>query len=425
MATSEAPKPTREVPGDLLRVLKASAILTEPQFEGVRAKVLGGEYPFEARELARRLVHENILTEYQAVRLLRNKPHGMAIGKYVILDRLGAGSMGRVFRANHLLMNRIVALKLIAPEVMSNARIVSRFQREMKLVGMLDHPNVVRAFDADKVGKTLFIVMEYVPGRSLGELYRERGTLPASEIVRWAADACLGLEHAHRQGIVHRDVKPSNILLGDDGRARVLDLGLGVLMEADPQASFATADGFAVGTVDYMSPEQALGKDVDGRSDLYNLGCTMYHLISGRHVFQGDNQIERLGKRINGRPTPIVELVPDLPRGLPSVLDRLFANRPDDRYQTGEEAAEALSEIANPGSKSARRGPSNGPTPPPPEVVERIIEVEVEVEPEYPAWFRPLAELAERNPTGAGFLLVGLGLAIFGMGFFLGLILVR
>ena len=427
MATSEAPKSSAEQPLDLLALLKDAAILPDLQFKAIRAKVLTGQLPFDARDLARRLVRDGDLTEYQATRLLRGKSHGMAIGKYVILDRLGAGSMGRVFKANHLLMNRLVALKLIAPEVLANKRIVARFQREMKLVGRLDHPNVVRAFDADQIGQVLYIVMEYVPGRSLGQMYREQGTLPASEIVRWAADACEGLGHAHGQGIVHRDVKPSNILLGDDGRARVLDLGLGVLMEADPQASFATADGFAVGTVDYMSPEQALGREVDGRSDLYNLGCTMYHLISGRHVFSGDSQIERLGKRINGRPTPLMDLVPELPAGLPSVLDGLLANRPEDRYETAEEAADALHEVAFPGRSRARRGGAEVAEARPVEerIVEVEVEVEVEIEPDYPGWFRPVAELAERNPAGAAALFLGLGLAFFGMGFFLALIVSR
>ena len=183
--------------------------------------------------------------------------------------------MGRVYRAHHVMMDRVVALKIIAPEIASNERVVARFQREMKLVGRLDHPNVVRAFDADQINRILYIVMEYVTGLSLGERLKSKGPIPVTEMIDFAVQAAQGLAHAHEQGIVHRDIKPTNILLTDDRRIKILDLGLGVLMEADSAATFATADGIAVGTVDYMSPEQACGREVDGRSDLYGLGCSM------------------------------------------------------------------------------------------------------------------------------------------------------
>ncbi len=416
MATTDTSKPLEHVPSDFLTVLRKSAVLTDRQFEDMRARVLAGDYPFDSVDLAHRLVKEKILTGYQANRLLKNKPHGMAVGKYIILDRLGSGSMGRVYKANHLLMGRTVALKVIAPEVASNARVVSRFQREMKLVGRLDHPNVVRAYDADQIGNALYIVMEYVAGESLGMLFRKRGPLPAIDVVRYAAQAALGLGHAHEQGVVHRDVKPSNLLLGEDGRVRVLDLGLGILMLADVQSSFATADGIAVGTVDYMSPEQACGKDVDGRSDLYSLGCMMYHVISGLHVFPGESPIERLGRRINGVPTPLADLVPDLPRGLPAVMDRLLANRPRDRYQTGEEAADALETVMNPRRAAKARRPAEAPESSP-VIIEKVVEVEIEVGPEYPGWFAPLAGVAEQSPIAAMFALLTGAIACFGAGF--------
>lgn len=412
MATTEMSKPTEDVPSDLVRVIRKSKVLTDRQFEVVRAKVLAGDYPTDSRMLAQRLIRDRVLTEYQAKRLLKNKPHGLAVGKYVILDRIGSGSMGRVYRANHLLMGRVVALKVIAPEIASNARVVSRFQREMRLVGLLDHPNVVRAYDADQIGSVLYIVMEYVPGHSLGQIFRERGPVKALDVARYAADAAVGLAHAHAQGIVHRDIKPSNLLLGEDSRVRVLDLGLGVLVGPDEQASFATADGIAVGTVDYMSPEQACGREVDGRSDLYSLGCTMYHVISGRHVFPGESPVERLGQRINGEPVPLGDLV-DLPPGMGEVMDRLLANRPRDRYQTAEEASEALRRLLPARSAPVRPGPG------PEDASEhQVVEVEVQVEPDYPSWFRPLAELAESSPGGAAVALFLGALVFFGLGFF-------
>ena len=419
-------------PADLIKVLRKSQILADAKLEEIRAKVLAGDYPFDSEKLAARLVKEDVLTEYQVARLLKNKPHGMAIGKYVILDKVGAGSMGRVYKARHQLMGRLVALKIIAPELSANSRVVARFQREMKMVGRLDHPNVVRAFDADSVGSALYIVMEYVLGKSLGEMFRARGPLPALEVCRYASEAALGLGHAHEQGVVHRDVKPSNILVGDDRRVRVLDLGLGVLLEADNQASFATADGIAVGTIDYMSPEQACGREVDGRSDLYSLGCMMYHVISGQRAFPGESEVERLGKRINGTPRPLAELVPNLPASVSQVMDRLLANKPKDRYQTAEEASEALAAVSGRRHPAAAAKPGVAatksvadavvkPVAPVVQVVEK--RVEVEVRPTYPAWFEPLAALAEKQPTQALIWLVASAALLFGLGAALGFFL--
>jgi eukaryotic-like serine/threonine-protein kinase len=423
MAASEKSKSSETVPHDLLPVLRNSGVLNDRLFTEVRAKVLAGDYPNDARDLADRLVKEKLLTDYQVRRLLANKPHGMVLGKYVILDRLGSGSMGRVYKAQHQLMGRVVALKIIAPEIVANERAVARFYREMRLVGRLDHPNVVRAFDADSSNNVLYIVMEHVTGRSLAQMLKE-GPLPPVDVVGYAAQAALGLSHAHEQGVVHRDIKPSNLLLNDEKVIKVLDLGLGVLMEQDDHSTFATADGIAVGTVDYMSPEQACGKDCDGRSDLYSLGCAMYHLITGRHAFPGESPIERLGKRISGKPVPITDLRRDVPSSLVAVLDKLMANKPQDRYQTGQEAADALNNLIrnrkSPAALARTEATSTvppAPASPPPSP--QAPPVMIRVVPKYPGWFRPLAGLAEKKPvlalvsmlvgivlmTGAGFVL--------------------
>ena len=428
MATSDRPKPADAVPSDLLPIIRNSGVLSEKLFLEIRARVLAGDYPNDSRQLAQRLVRDGLLTEYQTRRFLNGKSHGLLVGKYVILDRLGSGSMGRVYKAHHQLMGRVVALKIIAPEIVTNERVVARFQREMRLVGRLDHPNVVRAYDADQSNGILYIVMEYVTGQSLGQRLKE-GPLAPVDAVTYAAQAALGLAHAHEQGIVHRDVKPSNLLLNDERQVKVLDLGLGVLMDGDTHATFATADGIAVGTVDYMSPEQACGRDVDGRSDLFSLGCSLYHLITGRQAFPGDTPIERLGRRINNRHVPITDLRPELPTSLVTVLDRLLANKPQDRYQTAGEAAEALQSLIRP-KKSANlpappkkppvepsgqespRG-SDMPVPPPPPVV-------VTVRPTYPGWFLPLAALAEQAPALALGAIIGALAAAITLGFGLG-----
>lgn len=413
------PKSSDDLPADLLPIIKKSGILGDRQYEELRNRVLAGELPFEPKLLATRLIRDRILTEYQARRFLGNKSHGLTVGKYVILDRLGSGSMGRVYKAQHQLMGRVVALKIIAPEIVTNQRVVARFQREMRMVGRLDHPNVVRAYDADQVGSVLYIVMEYVSGQSLGQRFRAGGPLSPVDVVSYAAQAALGLAHAHAQGIVHRDIKPSNLLLNEDQTIKVLDLGLGVLMEADEDSSFATADGIAVGTVDYMSPEQALGREVDGRSDLYSLGCSMYHLIAGCLPFPGNTPVDRLGKRISGRPVPITDVKPDLPASLIQVLDKLLAGKPQDRYQTAAEAAEALQGLIRKRSAAPPRAVLQ-PVPPP---IETLPPQVITKSPDYARWFRPLASFAESSPHGALAMLIGLSLALFCTGFITAMLL--
>jgi serine/threonine-protein kinase len=430
----EKPKLAASVPLDLLSVIRSSGVLGERQLLEIKSKVLKGEYPLDSVELAERLVRDNLLTGFQARRILSNRPHGLVVGRYIILDRIGSGSMGRVYKAHHAMMDRMVALKIIAPEIASNERVVARFQREMKLVGRLDHPNVVRAFDADQIQKVLYIVMEYVPGRSLAELFKKR-PIPPAEMIDYAAQSALGLAHAHEQGIVHRDIKPSNILLTDERKVKILDLGLGVLMAADNASTFATADGIAVGTVDYMSPEQACGREVDGRSDLYSLGCATYHLMTGRLPFPGNSPIERLGKRISGRHVPITEYLPDLPSSFVKVIDRLLAHKPHDRYATAADAADALQNLLRPKARSAA-----GVAPPPSTVPaagslpadgKRALEPRaapaaaqgpmiVRVSPTFPRWFQPIARFVEHRPRSALLTLIVTWALTFGAGLLLG-----
>lgn len=438
MATFERPKSKEKLPADLIPVLRSSGILGDRQFAEIRDKVLRGSYPLDSISLAERLVEDEVLTVYQVRRFLKNKPHGLLVGRYIILDRIGSGSMGRVYKAHHQMMDRIVALKIIAPELASNEKVVARFQREMKLVGRLDHPNVVRAFDADQMNSVLYIVMEYVPGQSLGERLLKQGPIPAAEMFDYAAQAALGLAHAHEQGMVHRDIKPSNMLLTADRKIKILDLGLGVLMEADNNATFATADGIAVGTVDYMSPEQALGREVDGRSDLFSLGCSMFHLMTGKLAYPGESPIDRLGRRISARPTPITDLIPDFPSAAARVLDKLTATKPHDRFASAREAVEALQSVLRPKSRSTTARPSvsqveelppaKAPialdsiviTPPRSLVALAPQRLVAAGKPHYPSWFSPLASAAERRPVGLLLGLIAVLLLVFSAGAGLG-----
>jgi serine/threonine-protein kinase len=442
MATFERPKSAQKIPADLVAVIRNSGIFGERQLAEIKGKVLRGDYPLDPIALAERLVSDEVITVYQARRFLNNKPHGLLVGRYIILDRIGSGSMGRVYKAHHQMMDRIVALKIISPEIASNQKVVARFQREMKLVGRLDHPNVVRAFDADQIGRVLYIVMEYVPGRSLGDLLR-KGPIPAAEMFDYGAQAALGLAHAHEQGMVHRDIKPSNMLLTEERKIKILDLGLGMLMEADNNATFATADGIAVGTVDYMSPEQAMGREVDGRSDLFSLGCAMFHLMTGKLAFPGDSPIDRLGRRLSAKPVPISVHLPEIPAAAVRVLDKMMAIKPHDRFASAREAAEAMQGVLRPRSRPAPafRSPSSSRESPPLPDVDNPLELPViplpaapravvaldgsaqSSDPAYPRWFTPLARAVVLSPTGVLLgLIAGLAL-VFGAGIGLGYML--
>jgi eukaryotic-like serine/threonine-protein kinase len=435
MESSDTPGPVEVVPPDLLPVIRRSGVLTDRQLKEVSAKVMRGEYPRASSDLAEQLVNEGILTEFQVHRLLRNKTHGLVVGPYVILERLGAGSMGRVFKAQHQLMGRTVALKLIAPEKATRANAMARFHREMRLIGRLDHPNVVRAFDADKVGKTLYIVMEYVAGKSLDILLDARGPLPPAEVVDYASQAALGLGHAHDQGIVHRDIKPSNLLVSESGQVKILDLGLSAFTEAENQASFATAAGHVVGTIDYMSPEQAMGCDLDGRSDLFSLGCTMFLLMTGQFPFTGDTAFERIVQRVKGRPTPILQVCPDLPPSLVEVLDKLLAHRPEDRFQTAVEASEAMRawmhhKTANfpacrstPPQESPPPGPEPAAPPEPTAATDLLSSGGVPHVSSLSYWTRPLAFLGAQKIALILILFLAIEFVIFGVGFTLGYLL--
>jgi serine/threonine-protein kinase len=437
MPAPDKASPDEGVPPDLLQVIRRSGILAERQLEAVRTQVKNGAYPSDPHGLAERLVQEEILTRFQANRLLQNKAHGLVVDRYVLLERLGEGSMGRVFKAQHRLMGRLVALKLIAPAYASRAKSIARFRRELRLIGRLDHPNIVRAYDAAQFGDCFYLVMEYARGQSLDRVYESRGPLPPEDVIEYAAQAALGLAHAHAQGIVHRDVKPSNLLLTSDGQIKVLDLGLGILIDADDQSSFATAAGRAVGTIDFMSPEQASGVDVDGRSDCFALGCTMYILMTGRLPFPADTDLKRLVRRLEGPPVPITDHLPDLPPAVVQVLDKLLARELEDRFQTATEAAAALRALLQDGGSAPSESPP-APAPAPRDAISFSAGSPAPVEgPSDPRdWPLPsspsigssvdrssdqsLIPLAGRSPRLVVVALLAVGLAAFVAGFILG-----
>ncbi|MFO0849876.1 MAG: protein kinase [Gemmataceae bacterium] len=257
--------------------------------------------------------------------------------KYRVLGPLGAGGMGTVWLAEHLVMGKPVALKVIRPECAAKPGAADRFRREVRAAARLAHPNVAAVFDAEQVGEQLVLVMEYVPGEPLSHTVRH-GPLLAAEACRAVCDAARGLAHAHAAGLVHRDVKPSNLVRTPDSQTKLLDFGLAVV--PDPDVQSLTGADLIVGTPDYIAPEQAADpRTADARSDIYALGCTLYHLLSGRVPYPADAVM----KKLDAHRDPTIQPMPlGAPPELAAVVAKMMAKNPADRYRTAAEVADAV-----------------------------------------------------------------------------------
>jgi serine/threonine protein kinase len=264
---------------------------------------------------------------------------------YDILDAIGKGGMGQVYKARQRNLDRTVAIKIIRSELLEDQNAVRRFQREAKAVAKLAHPNIVAIFDAAEADGVHYLVMEYLEGEDLGSLVRELGMQPVAQVCDWIRQAALGLAHLHERGLVHRDVKPHNLLASPDRKVvKILDLGL-ARVEADPlQVTRGTPAGqVLLGTPAYLAPEQSLNPvDADARSDIYSLGCTMYHLLTGRTPFRGSSAAECAEQHRTTEAKPIESLRPKLPAGLPELVRKMMAKRPEDRFQSADQVAAAL-----------------------------------------------------------------------------------
>ncbi|MBN9122848.1 MAG: serine/threonine protein kinase [Planctomycetes bacterium] len=275
-------------------------------------------------------------------------PH--QLGQYRIGEQLGRGGMGAVYRAEHARLKKSFAVKILSPEQTRDRRAAARFQLEMEVVGRLDHPNLVRATDAGEVDGVHFLVMELIEGVNLAHLLLRCGPLPVPEACELIRQAAVGLQHAHEHGLVHRDVKPSNLMLSRSGEVKLLDLGLALLRAHDATGPELTVAGEVMGTAEYMAPEQwAETRSVDIRADVYSLGCTLYALLSGNPPFVGSGR--RSFRRLmsahqHDDAQSIADYRPDAPRPLCALLARMLAKSPDDRPATPGEVAAGLERLA-------------------------------------------------------------------------------
>ena len=330
--------------GEFRRQVLESGLISAEELTRLEQSLPPEKQPKTVEQLAQLLLQSGRLTLFQIQQIAKGRGRKLILGEYVLLDRLGGGGMGVVYRALHRRMDRTVALKTLSPRAMSAPGAVARFHREVRAAARLVHPNIVTAFDAGEHEGIHYLVMEYVEGEDLGKLVQERGPLPVEEAVAYILQAAKGLAYAHSQGIIHRDVKPSNLLLDRQGVVKILDMGLArVTSWEGRQTEELTRSGQVMGTFEYMAPEQAISSHhADHRADIYSLGCTLYRLLTGEAPYQGSSAWEVI---LAHREDPIPSLRerrPEAPEELEWIYQRMVAKRPEDRYQSMEEVAVAL-----------------------------------------------------------------------------------
>ena len=341
-----------------LKNLRASGLLSTDQLAEIEQWPSAAEGDEQA--LARELVDRELLTGFQAKQLLAGRTQGFLIGPYTILDHIGAGGMGRVYKAVHRQLRRTVALKVLPRSRRMDRRARARFMREARASAQLEHPNIVTTYDVGQEGEITYLALQYIEGQSLYQVIRQQGRLAPSLAADITYQVALALQHAHERGVVHRDIKPSNILVTDRGMAKVLDMGLARLTRPEGDADGTgtlTSEGVVMGTLDYMAPEQASDtRTADVRSDIYSLGCTLYHMLTGRVPFPGGGPTEKLCRHALEAPEDPTKIVPDLPPELARVVARMITKLVDDRYQTPAEVASALLPWVGPDSAAPASG---------------------------------------------------------------------
>jgi len=364
----------------LVEALRYERLLTQSQLDQLTEEVLAD---FDSPQaLARSLVQHGWLTVYQINHLFEDRAQDLVIGPYCILDRLGEGGVSEVYKAWDTRRYRPVALKVLREDLRSEPDAVRQFERELQAVTRLTHPNIVRTFDADRIGNTHYFAMEFVEGTDLGKVVQLSGPLPVGEACDYIRQVASGLQYTHTMGLVHRDIKPANLFLitppGYDKPApgvawkrpadpviKILDWGLARLQvpgEAPEPVSTGSEKGMLIGTADYIAPEQASDPHlVDIRADIYSLGCTFYYLLTGQPPFPGSSLMQKILLHQQAEPPPIRSVRPDVPEELASILQKMVAKQPESRYQIPLAVSVPLRRFCQAGTGTSANGTTSRP----------------------------------------------------------------
>ncbi len=336
---------------------------TERLVGKVRAK-LDGKLPENPKKLAAVFVKEDLLTDWHVEKLLGGKYKGFFLGKYKLLGHIGTGGMSSVYLAQHMRMGDKRAIKVLPKSRVRDATYLARFQLEAKAIASLNHPNIVLAYDIDNEDDVHYIVMEYVDGVDLQQLVKRDGPVDFSTAADMIAQAARGLHHAHSKGVIHRDVKPANLLIDKREACRLLDMGLALVGSGDDESLTVANNENVLGTADYLAPEQALNShQVDHRADIYGLGCTLYFLLTGKPPFSDGTLAQRIAKHQSEMPTPIRQFRPDCPGELEGICVKMIQKDPRYRYQSARDVAEVLEKFVGVVPKGAKVTAGLGTSP--------------------------------------------------------------
>lgn len=342
---------------DFLTHLVTAELISEGELAALRA-----DTSLDIMQLSERLLSNGRLSPFQLDSLMAGRPQDLRVGNYDILSKLGQGGMGTVYKARHRRMKRLVALKVLSAKLCEDASFVARFQREVETIARLGHPNIVMAYDADEAEMGHFLVMEFIDGRDLASEVEKQGPMDDARAIDYTLQSARGLAYAHSQGIVHRDVKPHNLLKDERNIIKVTDLGLASLSTGKTENNSLTQSGGILGTVDYMPPEQAVDSaTIDARADIYSLGCTLYFLLSGGPPYTGQSLMSVLLKHRDA-PIPLLTALRDsIPPRLNDIYLKMLAKSTADRYQTMSEVVQALEQCAV--ELGHQPGPTTTPRP--------------------------------------------------------------
>ena len=336
---------------EFIEVLSKSNLLNAEQLADARSQSASDE---TLKGIAARLVDRRLLTRWQARQLLAGKSQ-FFLGKYKLLDLLGEGGMGMVFKAVQPSTGRIVALKVMSRAALKDRDAISRFQREIRSAAALQHPNIAGAYDADCVKNTYFLATEYIEGRDLKSWIRNSDRLPIAWSCECIRQAALGLQYAHEVGMVHRDIKPANLLVhqppgSDQPLIKIVDLGLARAVNESAQEGELTKTGQLLGSPDYIAPEQARNtKAADIRADIFSLGCTLFEMLTRQLPFPGEGVMEKLMARVTQDAPPVCSLRPEVPAALEAIVAKMLERDPQRRFQSPGEVAVSLAPFASMG----------------------------------------------------------------------------